>query len=190
MKPEEGALVDSFEEAFHAIDVLYEMKLIQPALVLLYSTMDAAAWLDVEGDGDVRKQDFVRWVEAYFLPDSGLACTSLELYGALCGLLHSLTAFCKLSREGKVRTLGYARGTASVRDLNEAASILHRSDLVGVHVYDLRKALRTGMQRFLDDAATDRRRWANVTARAKNLFSHLPQIAMTEALDKLRSKDA
>ena len=190
MHPEEGALLDAFEEAFEAIDLLVERQYVQSGLVVLYSTIDAAAWLGVTGDGDVTRTDFVSWVEAYLLPGTSLRCTGLELYAARCGVLHSLTAFSRLSREGKVRTIGYARGTASAGRLNDVAAVLGRSDIVGVHVDDLRGALRIGMQRFLDATALDPDRWSNLRDRAKNLFSHLPIFAVDAALSEGRAPDA
>jgi hypothetical protein len=188
MKPEEGAILDAFGEAFQAIDLLIERQLIQSALVLLYSTLDAAAWLDVSGDGDVTQKGFCSWADRYLLADSELPCTSLELYAARCGMVHSLTAFSKLSREGRVRTLGYAHGPASAKDLNEVAAILGRKDMIGIHVQSLRDALLRGMQRFLDDASTDSRRWDNVTRRSKRLFSNLPRVRVTNALNVLKAK--
>jgi hypothetical protein len=190
MKPEEGAILDAFGESFRAIDLLIQQQLIQPALVLLYSTLDAAAWLGLAGEADVTRSDFVGWTDKYLLPDSGLACSALELYGARCGVVHSLTAFSKLSRDGKVRTLGYAHGSASADDLNEMSAVLGRKDIVGIHVETLRNALLGGIQRFLDDASTDAQRWADVTIRAKKLFSNLPRVVMTDALRKARGADA
>lgn len=187
MKPEEGALLDAFSSTFAAIDLLCERQLIQPALVLVYSTIDAAAWLSVPaGQEDVTRPDFVRWVDMYLLPGSTLECTALELYGARCGVLHSFTAFSKLSRERKIRTISYATGTSDVEDLNEMIAALHRSDIVGVHLDRLRKSTEDGLQRFLGDAAKDRAQWAWVVSRAKNLFSYLPQIVMTKALGTVR----
>lgn len=183
MPPEDGALIDAFNEAFLAIDLLCERQMVQSALVLIYSTIDAAAWLDVPA-GDVTREDFIRWVDTHLLPGTPILATALELYAARCGILHSLTAFSRLSREGRVRTVGYARGTASVEDLNQMAWILRRDDIVGVHVDHLRQALKAGMQHFLDDAAKDRDRWARVSARAKSLFSHLPQVVMEDAVAK------
>jgi hypothetical protein len=190
MHPEEGALLDAFVEAFAAIDLLVERQYVQSALVVLYSTIDAAAWLGVNGDGDVTRTEFVNWTEAYLLPDSGLRCTGLELYAARCGVLHSLTAFSRLSRKRKVRTIGYARGVASADWLNEVASLLGREDIVGVHVDDLRRALRVGMRRFLDAAAFSPDRWQQLRERAKNLFSHLPVFALDSAHANLRARDA
>jgi hypothetical protein len=171
------------------IELLIDRKLLQPALVIIYSTMDAAAWLDVQGPGDVTRRDFVNWVERYALPGSELPCTGLELYGARCGLLHSLTAVSKLSREGRIRTLGYAWGTASPKDLDETARFLRRTDIVGVHIGDLRTALKIGLQSFMNDAAREPSRWANVLERARYLFSHLPRQAMTDALEIFRSEN-
>jgi hypothetical protein len=190
MVEDAGALLDRFEESFTAIKLLTERRFIQPALVVQYSAMDAAAWLDVQAAGDVTRKDFVTWTERYFLPDSGLKCTGLELYGARCGLLHSHTAFSKLSREGGIRTIGYAWGTGKAEDLNEAAVHLNRPDVVGVHMDDLLKALRAAIQSFLSEVAVDGKRWQNVAMRSKKLFDVVPAPAMSSALRTFRQRDA
>lgn len=174
MNPQDGELLATFEISFKGIALLEQAQLIQPCLVLLFSTIDAAAALDVPGDGDVTRAAFVSWVERYVLPGSGLRCTALELYAARCGLLHSLTAFSKLSREGKARTISYAWGAASVDDLHITVRVLGRVDIVGVHVTKLQEALRVGFQSFLLDIASDASRLAAVRKRAAKLFSHLP----------------
>ena len=190
MRPEEGALLEVFEEQFGAINLLCERGMIRPALVLLYSTIDAAAWLDVPEDANVTKSTFVAWVEKYLLPGSGLDCTSLEVYGARCGVLHSLAAISNLSREGKVRTIAHARGTATVKDLNEMAFVLGKRNMVGIHVDELKAAVRNGFQRFLEDAAPDQDRWSNILLRAQQLFSHLPEIGLTNALNDASPRNA
>ena len=60
------------------------------AMILVYSGIDAFAWLNRPGNiEDVRRTDFEQWVDTYLLPDSGLNCSSSDLYAARCGLVHS-----------------------------------------------------------------------------------------------------
>jgi hypothetical protein len=81
---------------------------------LIYSGIDNLAWLSrVHDRPNVEPKDFMDFVDKYFLPDSGLRCSSKELYSARCGLLHSNTAESKISRSGKARYLSYATGLSS-----------------------------------------------------------------------------
>lgn len=172
--PSDGVLLENFRTAFAAIDLLCAHHMIQPALVLIYSTMDAAAWLDVEGQGDVTRQDFVRWVDRYVVPKSALNCSSLELYGARCGILHSFTAFSKLSRSGKARSLSYASGVATVTQVDQVSSTLDRTGHVSVHLDHLNMALQAGMQNFINEAHVSAERWKRIRQRASMLYSVLP----------------
>lgn len=84
------------------------------AVKLIYSGIDNLAWLSrVHDRPNAGGKDFVDFVSRYFLPDSRLGCSSEELWGARCGLLHSNTAESGISRSGKGRYLSYATGLSS-----------------------------------------------------------------------------
>jgi hypothetical protein len=171
--PKQTTLVKAFGDSFNAIDILSENNLISPTLVLIYSTIDAAAWLDVRGDRDVKARDFITWVNSYLLPNSGLACTAEELYGARCGLLHSMTGESRLSRQRGVRFISYAHGDQSAEAFNKAAAATgHSGSTTCVHLDALQRALVNGVSTFLDEAATDKTsaRWRNIEARAAKYF--------------------
>src|SRR5438067_11662474 len=90
VNPQAGELLDTFEACLRAIDVLERERLIQPSLVVLFSTMDSAAWLGLDGEADVTRTDFVRWVERYILLGTDLRCSALVLSAARCAMLQSL----------------------------------------------------------------------------------------------------
>jgi len=82
----------------------------EPTLILLYSGIDAMAWLDRPlNQPDVHPDDFIEWIDKYLLPTSDLPCNSADLYGARCGLLHSHTGDSRKHRELKVKKLFYCR---------------------------------------------------------------------------------
>jgi hypothetical protein len=65
-----------------------EFNSIQSAMILMYSGIDAMAWLTrPPGVDDVRPSDFTDWVESFLLPNSGFPCAADDLYAARCGLL-------------------------------------------------------------------------------------------------------
>jgi hypothetical protein len=183
MNRKERALVGAFEESFAAIELLRERRLIQSTLVLVYSTIDAAASLDVSGEGDVKKDDFVRWADAYLIPGSALGCTGLDLYGARCGLLHSWSAFSRLSRDRKVKSIWYAVGPTPAPALAEMTAIAG-SDFIGISLDDLCKSLRPAFKRYLAEVTTDSVKWQGVLVRAGMLFGAVPGSHVTGSRER------
>lgn len=168
----------NFTECFGAISLVLENRLIQPALVLLYSTMDAAASLERARSGeDVSSTDFRKWTTRYVLRDRRLQCTALELYGARCGVLHSFSAHSRLSRGGKCRTLGYAWGEAKVEDLRAFLETERTSNVVGVQVEHLAEALEAGFYLFVKEVRKDKRRLLKVLANAQQQFDEMPVVS-------------
>ena len=73
------SLENVFNEMFAAIDACLKADIKLPALLLAYTLIDIAGWLNSEksvGAG------FTDWVEIYLLPNSALPCSSRELYDA------------------------------------------------------------------------------------------------------------
>jgi hypothetical protein len=93
------------------MDLCWEHRLYGPMLILLFSTIDALAWLTCShNQPDVKAADFMRWVDQYLMPGSGLPCTSSDLYAARCGLVHSLTPDARKIGEGHAQDIYYAVG--------------------------------------------------------------------------------
>ena len=101
------------EQLFQVINIALEGNCIEPALILLYSGMDAMGWLDSPvGQKDATPTTFLNWCGKYLLhPQADTDVTPLDLYAARCGLLHQHTADSKLYRQGKVTKLFYSRKT-------------------------------------------------------------------------------
>ena len=100
------SLENVFEQMLSPIELCVAARLGTPSLILLYSAIDIAGWLNSEHR---KVQDrFTEWVDKYLLPNSSLKCTALDLYGARCGLVHSYSSDSDLSRSGKVTPIGYA----------------------------------------------------------------------------------
>lgn len=168
------------------IEVCLEKKLTAPALILLYSGIDTAGWLD-SPDRDATRDSFLKWVENYLLKAKPLACTSLELYAARCGLLHTMTSDSRLSFEGKARRNCYAWGTASVQNIQRTIDLTGKSgEYVAVHVNDLFEAWRLGLLAFSNELDTDPARKARVHAKAGQFFADLGMDAVLDALANLK----
>jgi hypothetical protein len=100
------------------------------------------------------------------LPNSTLPCSSLELYGARCGLLHNYSATSDLGASGPVRRLFYAWRPSRADDLAKLISFNTQmmaklgKDGVAVQAEDILSALQTGVDKFLSDIASDPQRAA------------------------------
>ena len=167
----EEKLLKNLMSLTNGIDACLERKLKGPALILVYSTIDTAGWLDTDQSFTTR-QAFINWTEKYLLTSKPLACDAIDLFAARCGLLHTFTPDSQLSVDGKARRLCYAWGTAKVADIQRLIDLTNgNKTYAAVHVDDLYEALKLGLLAFIDDVANDHQRNVRVTAKAKKFFS-------------------
>ena len=166
------ALLGNLISLDDAVERCLAAKLILPALTLLYAGIDVVASLERVPDEGTRAS-FTWWVDSYLLKAKPLACTALELYAARCGILHTFTAKSDLSRSGKARQVLYAWGNASSTDLNEAISKTGDSEVVGVHVEDLREGFRLGILAWFKDVHADNDRMSKVETASGAWFTHM-----------------
>ena len=167
------------------IDACIEKKLIGPALILIYSGIDTVGWLDSSEDY-ATKTSFMKWVDAYLLKVKPLQCTSVELYAARCGLLHTFTPDYKLSSVGKERKIYYAWGSANVQDLRRAIDLTNKiGEYVAVHINDLYEAWRQGVLQFAEEIEKDPDRKSRVYKKASKFFVDLGSDTMCDVLTKL-----
>src|SRR2546430_3498723 len=99
------------------IEACLQNSLSAPALILLYSGIDTAGWLDSDQQYATRSS-FISWVDKYLLRAKKLACTALDLYAARCGLVHIFTPDSHLSARGDARRICYAWGRGRAEDLH------------------------------------------------------------------------
>lgn len=136
-----------------AIKTCVEARLVLPALVLIYTGMDIVASIERK-PGDKVGPSFTFWVDRYVLKDRQLPCTSIELYAARCGILHTLTPESDLARAGKARHIVYAWGSGAPLDLQKAARRM-ATDIVVLHIEDLRWAFLEGTKLWFQDIHSD-----------------------------------
>jgi hypothetical protein len=170
-----------FKQIMAAADLCITAKLNTPALILLYSAIDAASWLCAEfPDGPVQTY-FVAWVEKYILAAGRLECSALDLWAARCGIVHTLSASSRLSREGKARKIFYvnrggnrdildqletirnAKSPQDARPRPERASDDEMSGNVVLEVDVLMNAFQEGVASMMSEAKSD----ASLSARIK-----------------------
>ncbi len=155
------------------IEACVEKKLNGSALILIYSGIDTVGWLD-SAEEFATRTSFMNWVDTYLLKAKPLACTSLELYAARCGLLHTLTPDSQLCSSGKARYIYYAWGTADAQDLQCVIDLTNKSGkYVVVHVSDLYEAWKLGVLDFIEELEKDPDRKAWVYKKADKFFAEL-----------------
>lgn len=166
----EGSLYKNMMLLGFGAEACIESKLYGPALILIYSAIDTVGWLD-SPHRFATQDSFEKWVNGYLLRAKALPCTSLELYAARCGLLHTFTGDSGLSSSGKARGICYAWGTASADDLRRVLDELGKSEeYVAVHANDLYEAWKLGLTQFMADLEKDASRKAGVCRKANRFF--------------------
>src|SRR5690554_3352043 len=103
-------LQHQFEELKTAISSSVEAHLILPSLILIYTTIDVCAWLECD-DPQVGVR-FEKWCDTHLLPRSKIRASGSDLYGARCGVLHTLSAESEKSKRGSARQVIYGWGVA------------------------------------------------------------------------------
>lgn len=167
-----GDMIDAADDCFAA-------KRLMAGVALLYVTIDAMAWLDrPERQEDVQASDFIAWAGRYLVLNLSKPVTAEVLYGARCGMLHSLMCESKGSRTNRVWTIA---AYVSIRNLPEysAISSLGRSHVGHVlYVEDFTAAVRSAIDQFRVDVEADESKAAIVLPRLVTQFSfyeHRPQ---------------
>ncbi len=181
----EQALNEKLRPLASGIEECLEKRLTQPALILIYSGIDTAGWLD-SPERDATRASFVKWIDGYLLKAKPLTCTALDLYAARCGLLHTFSPDSRLSYQAEARRIYYAWGTADVEKLQRTIELTNNTTkYVAVHVTELYEGWCLGLLAFTDDLEKDPARKARVHAKASQFFSELDSGIVQEALDKV-----
>jgi len=122
------------------------------AIILVLSGIDTMASLNrPESQPDVTRTDFVNWCDRYMNFSTKDKPSSLELYGARCGMLHQYGSQSRLYREGKARMLIYCE--QSVPEIIFAPNI--DPSILGVSIKYLAYVFFMGIDQFLVDVFAD-----------------------------------
>lgn len=153
-----------------------------PTLVLLYTAIDVVAWLSNDDRAAGVGQRFMVWVDQYLLKARLLCCTSADIYGARCGVVHKLSPDSDMSDRGRARQICYAWGNRNAHDLQELTIRFGLSDrFVCVGIEELYEAWQRGVELLVKEMDCDPGREARILARAERFFD----ADSTEFLDQL-----
>lgn len=118
------------------------------ALQLTFAAIDSMAYLSLPVSKEYpSRTDFADWCDKYLKFNCDEKIAGLEWFAARCGLIHQYTAESKLSKDGKVRMIGYYGG--------EGPDIIYRpensQDLVMVRIQGFVDAFLNAVDQFMID---------------------------------------
>jgi len=143
----------SFLQMFNAIDLCIKNNLVIPSLCLIYSGIDAIAWV-AYGNMKVGKR-FEKFVEEHMYKEMPLSPKPIDLYAARCAVLHTMTPDSQLSDSKKAAPVVYAWGKAKIEELDKSINAIRPGELCAVHIADLSKSFRAGVGHFIENCGDD-----------------------------------
>jgi len=155
-----------------------DKKCFQSALILALCAIDQLAWLSLSEEREVTSQDFISWTNRYVVSESSLDCTSEDLYGARCGLVHSLTAESRLAKQGKATPIAYSWGNQPPYPRADLKK--YGMNWIMLHIETLCKTVEEGAFRFWRDVESDPIKLALVNRKVVKLFQ--PDTTLPQAL--------
>jgi hypothetical protein len=172
----------------YGIELCLENRLHDPAQVLIYSAIDVVSWL-ASPEKYASKASFIKWVEAYLLPGTPIKCTALDLYAARCGILHTLTPEARPIPHENPRLICYATGDSTVEGVQRTIELSRKTDrFVAVHINDLYKAWRLGLERFSKEIERDPGMKLRAYSKARKFFSRVDKTDIEQTVSRLEGK--
>jgi len=143
------------------------------SVILTYSYIDAIASLIMpENQKDVRRDDFIDWVNKYMKADKNqpYQYDGKDLWGSRCGLIHRYSPYSKLSMSGKCKILEYHNGSEHIyhKEKNNNKVLISANRLVN----DFYKA----MSKLLSDLMKNEMLRKRADYRFKNYFFQIKRI--------------
>jgi hypothetical protein len=179
----EESVLKTIYQHVSAIRLCLRSGLQLPALILVYVGIDAFGALG-RPLGQKRKtgKDFIAWADRYMVKPSSLSVTAVELYGARCGLLHTLGSDSNLSDAGKMRPVVYSWGD---RNVGPANSLLEQIELPGVvaKIENIADAFVEGIALFGQEVDATPKLEDEVSSRARKMFGQFPHFPGTPGFE-------
>jgi hypothetical protein len=152
-----------------------ESQCLVSAVTLMFSSVDALAALTRPvGQKSTNAGVFKKWVSRFIKPECTLGCSSEDIWGARCGVLHLYSPDSDLSAANKARRIYYQWRAGPTAD---ATRPIPQGSLV-LAVEDLRCAVEQAVKDFIIAAEMD----SDVK---KLVESHLPSLLCYEPFPEL-----
>jgi len=184
------AFYQNYIQVVSGIRLCIEKRLITPALILIYATIDSYAWAAADNPNTTVRSTFEAFVRDWMLPKHPLPCSPTDLYGARCAILHTLTAYSDLSNSKQAKPIAYAWGTASASSLGTVLEHAEVRDAVCLHIEDLANALFEAMVAVSEKAMTDSRLDARLKEAAGRHYKGMEKGTVEEFLERIHGKSA
>jgi len=144
--PKLDEIVNGKRGILQGIQACMDSKCLVSAVILMFSAVDTLAALTrPAGDQSTNGDVFKKWATVYLKPESNLGCSSIDLWGARCGVLHLYSPDSDLSFHGKAKRI-YYQWTAGPTT-GTARSI--PSGSIVINVEQLHKAVEGGIHEFI-----------------------------------------
>jgi hypothetical protein len=163
---------DSIQELTKSIDECLKNKGKLSVLILLYSTIDIMVWLSRDPhDAAATKEDFVRWVEEFMLPGSGVNCTGEDLYAARCALIHCYAQVWGTNQSSNTDASKIAYvWNKTIKATSKLSKSKQKNETISLSIENLAKALQNAIQRFNNSLIDNRTLFELVNERSKKFF--------------------
>lgn len=164
-------LEKNLNDIIKSIEICLNEKLQIPSLILLYSGIGIMGWLNHPASRDHRsKEDFIRWVDDYLLPNKNVRCKAIDLYAARCATIHSYSFSSKLSKKGEAKEIYYSWERANVKSLQNNLNRRCKKPAIAIHINDLLEAFKEGVEKFKLFIKSDKEKGKIVYTRASKYF--------------------
>lgn len=168
------------------IEACVKAKCVVSAMTLIYSAIDAMAALTRPLKSPrATRDEFKKWVDDYLsdqLKDFDIHVSSLDIYGARCGILHTYGPESDLSRDGKAKTIVYKWREGHRPD--DPLLAKYEKTAIIVEIESLAEALNKAVALFQDRIEGDPELKQRVEKHVKNLLCYQPwcpvQIVVSE----------
>ena len=152
IRPELDEIVYGERGMLKAIEVVVAAQCLVSATILVFAAIDSLSALTRPiGEPDTSRDTFTGWCDRYLLASDRLGCSSIDLYAARCGVLHTYSPASSLGRRGDARPLAYEWRAGPSAD----AAVPLAAGTVVVQMESLLEAVREAIRLFLIDCETD-----------------------------------
>jgi hypothetical protein len=182
------AFYQNYIQVVSGIRLCIEKRIITPALILIYATIDSYAWAASDTANASVRSRFEAFVRDWMLPNHPMPCNPTDLYAARCAILHTLTAYSDLSNSKKAKPILYAWGTASALSLAQVLEHTENRDAVCLHIEDLADALFDAMVAVSEKAINDPRLDARLKEAAGRHYTDMEKATVEEFLQRVHGK--
>jgi hypothetical protein len=115
-----SAFDKALDQLRRGVSDVFAAKRTLPGFILLYTSIDILASLTRPENSERTDSGFFKdWVRSYMLTPLAVPCSADDLWGARCGLLHTLTAESDMSRSKGAKMLNYIGDDATAKAMQQ-----------------------------------------------------------------------